>query len=612
MCGIMANIGSENAASEVLAGLKKLEYRGYDSAGVAVFNNALNVFKAKGKVADLENHIKNKSIAGLVAMGHTRWATHGVPAENNAHPHMSENGRLVMVHNGIIENYQSLKNFLTEKGYSFKSETDSEVLVQYIAWYQDHYQLELTEAVRRSLGDVEGSYAFVILDSAAPNTMVAAKNDNPLVVGISESGFYLASDVFPLTESCDKAIYLEDQEIITVHLEGDYEVIDFENVSITPETHTLERKDTVYSKEGFDSFMLKEIYEQPDIIARTLESYVDTNLAEIKIEAIDLHRRFFKQASRIVIVGCGTSWHAGLIAEYLIESMAGIQVEVEYASEFRYRDPLIGSSDIVIGISQSGETADTLAAIKLANERGAFTYGIINTPGSTIARHTDVVSYIQAGVEIGVASTKAFTGQVSLLTLIALKLATITGKLNPLQCKKSIDEFLEVPSKMQEALLTDQLLGKLSQNWVNKESALFLGRGLNFPVALEGALKLKEISYIHAEGYPAAEMKHGPIALVDSEMPVFILATNKSAWLKLTSNIQEIKSRKGEVIVIRNAGMEIDAALADFQIEIPTVSEFLTPLTTVVPLQLISYYIAKGRGCNIDQPRNLAKSVTVE
>ena len=413
MCGIMANIGSENAATEVIAGLKKLEYRGYDSAGVAVFNNTLNVFKVKGKVADLEDHVKNHSMDGLVALGHTRWATHGVPAENNAHPHMSENGRLVVVHNGIIENYQSLKNFLIEKGYSFKSETDSEVLVQYIAWYQDHYQLELTEAVRRSLGDVEGSYAFVILDSTAPNTMVAAKNDNPLVVGISGSGFYLASDVFPLTESCDKAIYLEDQEIITIHLEGDYEVIDFENASITPEVHTLERKDTVYSKEGFDSFMLKEIYEQPDIIARTLESYVDTNLAEIKIEAIDLHRRIFKQANRIVIVGCGTSWHAGLIAEYLIESMAGIHVEVEYASEFRYRDPLISTSDVVIGISQSGETADTLAAIKLANERGAFTYGIINTPGSTIARHTDAVSYIKAGVEIGVASTKAFTGQVS-------------------------------------------------------------------------------------------------------------------------------------------------------------------------------------------------------
>ena len=612
MCGIMGYIGKENGYPVVIDGLKKLEYRGYDSAGVAIMNGTLSLYKKQGKVNQLEAFVSDQKKDGNIALGHTRWATHGEPSDNNAHPHTSESGRLVMVHNGIIENYDHLKSLLTKEGYSFKSDTDSEVLVQYIEWYQSRYRLTLLEAVRRSLGDVEGSFAIMILDSAYPDSVVIAKQDNPLVFGVFEEAFYIASDAGPISKYTQDVVYLKDGELAELKTNGQFLIIDLDSNLVAPEYTTIKEAEENYNLDGFDSYMLKEICNQPTSIAACINGRINSETQEIMIPEIDDHKRIFTSANRIIIVGCGTSWHAGLIGEYLIESLANINVEVEYASEFRYRDPIINENDVVIAISQSGETADTLAALKIANEKGAFTYSLVNTHGSTIARHSDIVSYLNVGIEIGVASTKAFTGQVSLLMMVALKIARLKGTIKYKEYKALIPQIMELPALVQETLSTNGAMEEVALNHFEKDHALFLGRGINFPVALEGALKLKEISYIHAEGYPAAEMKHGPIALIDEQMPVFVIATNKCAIQKMISNVQEIKSRKGQVIFIKEMGQDIPDGLADFTINIPTAHDIISPILASIPLQLFSYHAAKMRGCNIDQPRNLAKSVTVE
>jgi glucosamine--fructose-6-phosphate aminotransferase (isomerizing) len=608
----MAYIGNKEAYPIIIDGLKKMEYRGYDSAGVAIMNGSLSLIKKEGKVKFLENFAKNEKTDGNLALGHTRWATHGVPSDSNAHPHTSQSGELVMVHNGIIENYQNLKYFLLSKGYKFKSETDSEVLVQYIEWYQTNFELSLKEATRLALGGIEGSYAIVIMDTRDPHTLVVAKNDNPLAIGLAGDGFYIASDPGPISAYTKDVIFLQDHQVATLSSDGFYGVYDLENVLQDLPVKEVERQTATYDKGEFDSFMLKEIFHQPDTIRDCIAGRLDFKRNEVLLPAVTNNLGTFQKANRIVIVACGTSWHAGLIGEYLIESLAKVPVEVEYASEFRYREPILQKGDIVIAISQSGETADTLAAIKLANEKGAFTYSLVNAPESTIARHSAAVSMINAGREIGVASTKAFTGQVSLLTLLALKLGQLRANLPATDVNKVMKAMLILPEQISRALETAHNIEKITKSIVDKDHALFLGRGLNFPVALEGALKLKEISYIHAEGYPAAEMKHGPIALVDKNLPVFVLATNESCFQKLMSNVQEIKSRNGQIILIKNEDQDIPEGLADFVVNVPKVAEILSPIMTTIPLQLFSYFAAKQRGCDIDQPRNLAKSVTVE
>ncbi len=612
MCGIMGYIGKKDGYPIVIEGLKKLEYRGYDSAGVAIMNGSLSLYKKQGKVRELENYIHTQKTNGNIALGHTRWATHGEPNDTNAHPHLSETGRIALVHNGIIENYATLKSFLTSKGYTFKSDTDSEVLVQYIAWYQSTYSLDLNEAVRRALGDVEGTYAIVVLDTLKPNGVIVAKKDNPLVFGLNEGEFYIASDASPISNFTQEVIYLKDGTYAELFDNGTYEVYDLEKKSIDPELTTIQSSKDNYSLDGYDSYMLKEIHEQAQTLEANMEQRIDLEEGEIRIPEIDEHKRIFNSANKIILLGCGTSWHAALIGKYIIESLCDIPVEVDYASEFRYRNPIIRENDIVIPISQSGETADTLAALKLANEKGAFTYSLVNTVGSTIARNSDIVSYLKVGVEIGVASTKAFTAQVNLLTMMALKIARIKGTIELSKYKEIINCLDALPGLVEKTLECNKLVKIIAENYYKRDHALFLGRGLNFPVALEGALKLKEISYIHAEGYPAAEMKHGPIALIDEQMPVFVIATNRSIIQKLISNVQEIKSRKGEVIVLKEEGQEFPNDLASYAIEIPKTHELLSPVLASIPLQLFSYHAAKLRGCNVDQPRNLAKSVTVE
>ena len=612
MCGIMGYIGKRDGYPIVIDGLKKLEYRGYDSAGVAIMNGTLSLYKKEGKVDQLEQYVHTKKANGNIALGHTRWATHGIPNDANAHPHRSESGRIVMVHNGIIENYAALKSFLLNKGFSFQSDTDSEVLVQYIEWYQSTYQLKIGEAVRRALGDVEGSYAIVVLDTLNPESLIAAKQDNSLVLGLNEDEIYIASDANPISTYTQKVIFLQDGECAELFDDGTYHIYDLENENVMPEITTVKCSNENYSLEDYDSYMLKEIFQQPQSVEACISPRIDVLQNEILIPEIDNHKRIFSQAGKIIIVGCGTSWHAGLIGEYLIESLADISVEVEYASEFRYRSPIIKENDIVIAISQSGETADTLAALKLANEKGAFTYALVNTEGSSIASHSDVVSYLNVGVEIGVASTKAFTAQVSLLAMIALKIARIKGAIKYTDYKSIIPQLSELPNLIAKTLESNDKMLEVASCHYEKDHALFLGRGLNFPVALEGALKLKEISYIHAEGYPAAEMKHGPIALVDENMPVFVIATNSVALSKMVSNVQEIKSRKGQVIVFKEEGQKFPEEIADYLINIPKTHELLSPILSSVPLQLFAYHAAKLRGCNVDQPRNLAKSVTVE
>ncbi len=611
MCGIVAYIGNKPAYPILIKGLRRLEYRGYDSAGIAIMNGDLNIYKIKGKVDDLENFAADKDVHGTMGIGHTRWATHGEPNNINAHPHLSGNGRLAIIHNGIIENYNTLKEILVKNGHTFSSETDTEVLVHFIEEIQNKYELSLEEAVRKALSSVIGAYAIVIIDKDDPNKIVAARKGSPLVVGLGDDEFFLASDATPIVEYTKKVIYLNDEEIVSID-RNNFEIRTIANIPKTPEIKEVDIEVEALEKGGFDHFMLKEIYQQPDSVSDGMRGRLNAAEGWIKLGGIEEFEERFKKAKRLIIVACGTSWHAGLIAEYLIEELARLPVEVEYASEFRYRNPIIGEEDVVIALSQSGETADTLAALELAKFKGALIYGIVNVVGSSIARLTNAGSYIHAGPEIGVASTKAFTGQLTLLTLIALYLGKSRGMLGKSQYQKMLYELQEIPDKIRQVLKQNDQIKYIAGEMKDTNNAIYLGRGFNFPIALEGALKLKEISYIHAEGYPAAEMKHGPIALIDEKMPVVVIATNKNAYEKVVSNVQEIKARKGIVIAIVAEGDTVIKGLADFCIEIPETADPLSPLLSVVPLQLLSYHIAVMRGCNVDQPRNLAKSVTVE
>jgi glutamine---fructose-6-phosphate transaminase (isomerizing) len=611
MCGIVAYIGTKDAYPIILKGLKRLEYRGYDSAGIALLNGNLNVYKIKGKVEDLERFTEGKNTHGTIGIGHTRWATHGEPNDVNAHPHLSGNGRLAMIHNGIIENYAALKEILIQHGHKFESETDTEVLVHLIEEIQLKYKLPLEEAVRKALGSVVGAYAIVLIDRDDPNKIVAARKGSPLVVGLGDGEFYLASDASPIIEYTKKMVYLNDEEIVSIN-RGEFEIRTIANIPKTPEIQEVDIAVEALEKGGFEHFMLKEIYQQVQSVADCMRGRINPFEGWVRLGGVEENEERIKKARRLIVIGCGTSWHSGLISEYLFEDLARMPVEVEYASEFRYRNPIIGEEDMVIALSQSGETADTLAAIELAKSKGAFIYGIVNVVGSSIARMSHSGSYIHAGPEIGVASTKAFTGQVTLLTLMAIYMGWTRGMLPKSYYLKLINELYNIPSKIAKVLEQSDKIRFIANEIKDSPNAIYLGRGYNFPVALEGALKLKEISYIHAEGYPAAEMKHGPIALIDEKMPVVVIATNKHAYDKVVSNVQEVKARRGIVIAIVTEGDVQIKKIADYVIEIPEVEDPLTPLLSVIPLQLLSYYIADMRGCNVDQPRNLAKSVTVE
>ena len=613
MCGIVAYIGSKQAYPIIMKGLHRLEYRGYDSAGVALQNGTITVLKKKGKVADLEQYTQDKNTSGTAGIGHTRWATHGKPDDTNAHPHTSGNERLVLIHNGIIENYAVLKSALIKHGHTFKSETDTEVLVHLIEEVQQRENLQLEEAVRQALTQVHGAYAIVVMDREDPNKLVAARKSSPLVLGIGKNEFLIASDATPIVEHTKKVVYLNDEEVATVTRDNQLMIKTLRNEIMTPTIQEIELEIEQLEKGGYDYFMLKEIFEQPATIAECMRGRMNEEEGWVRLGGMEEYKKRMINAQRMIILGCGTSWHAGMIAEYLFEDLARLPVEVEYASEFRYRNPVVREQDIVLAISQSGETADTHAALELAKERGAITYGIVNVVGSSIARLTHSGSYIHVGPEIGVASTKAFTGQVTMLTLMALILGYERGFLGKSQYQKLVQELALIPGKVQSLLDNCQEQVKyIAGEFKDATNALYLGRGYNFPVALEGALKLKEISYIHAEGYPAAEMKHGPIALIDENMPVFVIATNLSAYDKIVSNIQEVKARKGVVVAVVTEGDQNIKKLADYTIEIPATEEPLTPLLSVVPMQLLAYHIALLRGCNVDQPRNLAKSVTVE
>ena len=614
MCGIVAYVGHQEAYPIIMKGLRRLEYRGYDSAGIAILNGSLNVYKKKGKVDDLENFIGDQPTHGSVGIGHTRWATHGPPDDVNAHPHPSSNDRLVIVHNGIIENYAPIKEALEKKGHRFTSQTDTEVLVKLIEELQMSEGLSLEEAVREALTRVEGAYAIVVMDTRDPHKLVGARKGSPLVVGIGDEGdYYLASDATPIVEYTNRVIYLKDEEIAVLLRNGGVQVKSIRDNSIqTPAIHELDMEIERLEKGGYEHFMLKEIHEQPETILDAMRGRISSREGYARLRGLNEHRNRIANADRLIIIACGTSWHSGLIAEYLIEDLARMPVEVEYASEFRYRNPVLTERDVVIAISQSGETADTLAAIQLAKERGALVYGLVNTVGSSIARESDSGSYIHCGPEIGVASTKAFTGQVTVLTLFALRLAYERGTISDSRYRELLLGLENIPQKVEECLDQSDEILELAARFKDAENALYLGRGYNFPVALEGALKLKEISYIHAEGYPAAEMKHGPIALIDENMPVVVICTNMSAHDKIVSNIQEVKARKGEVIAIISEEDSVIEGIADHVVRIPATEEPLTPLLSVIPLQLLSYHIAVLRECNVDQPRNLAKSVTVE
>ncbi len=615
MCGIVGYIGHRDAYPIIMKGLQRLEYRGYDSAGVALYDGQqINLAKTKGKVEDLRNKSeKSISLEGKLGIGHTRWATHGVPNDINSHPHYSNSGDLVIIHNGIIENYESVKQELTKRGYTFESDTDTEVLVNLIEEVKKTEDVKLGQAVQIALNQVVGAYAIAVFDKKKPDEIVVAKLGSPLAIGIGENEFFIASDASPFIEFTNNAVYLEDEEMAIVRLGKEIKLRKIKDDAIAyPNILELKMNLEEIEKGGYDHFMLKEIYEQPRAILDTYRGRLLADQGIIRMAGIDQHLEKFLNANRIIIVACGTSWHAGLVAEYIFEDLARIPVEVEYASEFRYRNPVITENDVLIAISQSGETADTLAAIKLAKEKGAFVFGVCNVVGSSIARETDAGAYTHAGPEIGVASTKAFTTQITVLTLVALKLAKEKGVLSESKFHEHLIELETIPAKVERALLTNPLIEIISEVYKDSTNCLYLGRGYNFPVALEGALKLKEISYIHAEGYPAAEMKHGPIALIDEQMPVFVIATRMGHYEKVVSNIQEIKSRKGKIIAIVTEGDEQVTELADHVIEIPETFESLTPLLTTIPLQLLSYHIAVMRNCNVDQPRNLAKSVTVE
>lgn len=615
MCGIVGYIGHREAYPIIMKGLQRLEYRGYDSAGIALYDgNNINLAKTKGKVEDLRNKSENTiTLNGSLGIGHTRWATHGVPNDINSHPHYSNSGDLVIIHNGIIENYESIKKELTKRGYSFESDTDTEVLVNLIEEVTKKEQVKLGKAVQIALNQVVGAYAIAVFDKKKPDEIVVAKLGSPLAIGIGENEFFIASDASPFIEFTNNAVYLEDEEMAIVRLGKEIKLRKIKDDAIAyPMIQELQMNLEEIEKGGYDHFMLKEIYEQPRAIKDTYRGRLRADQGLIKMAGVDDNLERFTNANRIIIVACGTSWHAGLVAEYIFEDLARIPVEVEYASEFRYRNPVITEKDVLIAISQSGETADTLAAIKLAKEKGAFVFGVCNVVGSSIARETDAGAYTHAGPEIGVASTKAFTTQITVLTLLALKLAKEKGLFSESKFHEFLTELESIPSKVEMALESNPLIEIIADAYKNSDNCLYLGRGYNFPVALEGALKLKEISYIHAEGYPAAEMKHGPIALIDEQMPVIVIATKKGHYEKVVSNIQEIKSRKGQIIAIVTEGDEQVTALADHVVEVPETMESLTPLLTTIPLQLLSYHIAVMRGCNVDQPRNLAKSVTVE
>ncbi|TVZ58102.1 glucosamine--fructose-6-phosphate aminotransferase (isomerizing) [Flavobacteriaceae bacterium MAR_2010_105] len=616
MCGIVGYIGHREAYPIILKGLQRLEYRGYDSAGVALFDGTdIKLCKTKGKVADLEHRVKDEiSTNGTLGIGHTRWATHGVPNDVNSHPHYSNSGNLVIIHNGIIENYESLKKELLKRGYHFKSETDTEILVNLIEDVKNNEgDIKLGKAVQIALNQVVGAYAIAVFDKTKPDEIVVAKLGSPLAIGIGDDEFFIASDASPFIEYTKNAIYLEDEEMAIVRRGKDIKVRKIKDDSLVdPYMQELQINLEQIEKGGYDHFMLKEIYEQPSAILDTFRGRLRSNEAIIKMAGVEDNMKKFLNANRIIIVACGTSWHAGLVAEYIFEDLARIPVEVEYASEFRYRNPVINENDVVIAISQSGETADTLAAIKLAKSKGAFVFGVCNVVGSTIARETNAGAYTHAGPEIGVASTKAFTTQITVLTLIALRLARAKGTISSSDFRTHLIELELIPKKVELALKSDAYVQTIANIYKDTKNFLYLGRGYNFPVALEGALKLKEISYIHAEGYPAAEMKHGPIALIDENMPIVVIATKKGHYEKVVSNIQEIKSRKGKIIGIVTEGDESVRELADHVIEVPETLESLSPLLTTIPLQLLSYHIAVMLGRNVDQPRNLAKSVTVE
>ena len=614
MCGIVGYVGMREAYPILIKGLKRLEYRGYDSAGVAIINNNqnLNVYKAKGKVSELEAYISDKDVSGTIGIAHTRWATHGEPCKANAHPHYSSSENIALIHNGIIENYAVLKNRLQEKGYTFKSSTDTEVLVQLIEYIKVSKDLDLLTAVQFALREVIGAYAIAVLDKDRPSEIIAARKSSPLVVGIGDNEFFLASDATPIVEYTDKVVYLEDEEIALIRYGEDLKVVNIQNVSVTPEIQTVALNIGQLEKGGYPHFMLKEIFEQPNCIRDCMRGRINVEGTNVVLSAIIDHKEKLLKAKRFIIVACGTSWHAGLIGKHLIESYCRIPVEVEYASEFRYRDPVIDENDVVIAISQSGETADTLAAIDLARRCGAFIYGICNSVGSSIPRSTHTGSYIHVGPEIGVASTKAFTGQVTVLAMLALTLAKNKQTISNNEFLKIVGELMSIPDKMEKAIQTNNQIASIAKVFTYAHNFIYLGRGYSYPVALEGALKLKEISYIHAEGYPAAEMKHGPIALIDEEMPVVVIATHNGMYDKILSNIQEIKARKGRVIAFVSEGDEVISKLADICIELPQTTECLDPLITTIPLQLLAYHIAVCKGKDVDQPRNLAKSVTVE
>ncbi len=613
MCGIVGYIGERQAYSIVIKGLKRLEYRGYDSAGVSIGNsNGINLLKQAGKVADLEAYAAKSDTNGTIAIGHTRWATHGVPNQVNAHPHTSGDGQLSLIHNGIIENYDSIKKALEAKGHIFSSDTDTEVLVHLIEEIKNHEKVNLFDAVRLALNEVIGAYAIVVMQKGMTDEFIAARKGSPLVIGVGEGEYFIASDATPIVEYTRDVVYLGDGEIARVNKNEDLEIKTISNTSKTPFIHELELSLDAIEKGGFPHFMLKEIYEQPKSIQDTLRGRIDPTTKEVKLGGISDYEQKIMNANRIIIVACGTSWHAGLIGEYLFEDLARIPVEVEYASEFRYRNPIINESDVVLAISQSGETADTLAALELAKEKGATVLGICNVVGSSIPRLTHAGSYTHAGPEIGVASTKAFTTQVVVLALMALRIGKKKGTITNSDYQQIIRELELIPEKVEQVLKVDVLAEEIAKEFKDASNFLYLGRGYNFPVALEGALKLKEISYIHAEGYPAAEMKHGPIALIDDEMPIVVIATKKGNYEKVVSNIQEVKARGGRLIAIVTEGDTTVKEIADYCIEIPSCLEQLTPLLSNIPLQLLSYHIALMRGCNVDMPRNLAKSVTVE
>lgn len=615
MCGIVGYIGNREAFPILIKGLQRLEYRGYDSAGVAIISHEgdLNVYKKKGKVSDLLEYTKTKNTSGNIGIGHTRWATHGEPNDVNSHPHYSQTKDLVIIHNGIIENYASIKEGLQKRGHTFLSQTDTEVLIHLIEDIRMHEpSMKLGHAVMAALKQVNGAYAIVVLDKHDPDTLIAAKKGSPMVIGVGNDEYFIASDASPIVEYTKNVVYIEDEHVAIIRRGEELKIRTIRDKEITPYVQELEMELEAIEKGGYDHFMLKEIYEQPRSIFDSMRGRLNSETGHLKMGGIEEHEGKFKNAKRILIIACGTSWHAGMVAEYLFEEYARIPVEVEYASEFRYRNPIIYSDDIVIAISQSGETADTLAAIELAKAKGATIFGVCNVVGSSIARATHAGSYTHAGPEIGVASTKAFTAQVTVLTLMALHVAKIKGAIAESRYRQLLYEMESIPAKVEEVLKLNDSIKKIAAEYKDATNALYLGRGYSFPVALEGALKLKEISYIHAEGYPAAEMKHGPIALIDEAMPVFVIATKGANYEKVVSNIQEVKARKGRIIAIVTAGDKDVKEMAEHVIEIPETDESLVPLVSVIPWQLLSYHIAVMRGCNVDQPRNLAKSVTVE